>query len=199
MTQAVIIAAVPFAGVLAPQVEAVLDELRNPAVQSIAAPLNEAGFVHFMSVSVIRDAGEDIAHLVLEASVDGSARTGLARIARTIEDALLRVLKAAGEQVPPQSLAAFLERHRLNVAPGWFSTPGVSFMGTPGLSVARIRKEAHFAAWVSDWLENHSAEESPLEKLEGLRSEFFARIDLKWAFVAEPEWRTQMGTGSESL
>jgi Dyp-type peroxidase family len=184
--QSSIIVVVPFAGRLAQRVTAVLDSLGNPAVNPVRHALDEAEFVHFMSMSVIHDSHDDVAHLLIEASADGSATTALSRIAATIEPELLDVLRAAERQIPAQGLGAFLENHRRNVGPGWFSTSGVTFNGTLELSVPRIRKEAHFAAWVSDWLEKNPAREPTLMRLERLRHEVFRHVDLKWAFLGEP-------------
>jgi deferrochelatase/peroxidase EfeB len=167
-------------------VDELLSNLGNPARGAIAGALDNGAFVHFMSMVVVYKEGESPAHLVLDASTDGYARAACARLAETIGDSILDVLQAAGLTVPPQDLGAYLEKYRLNVGPGWFSTPGVLFAGTPGMSVPRIKYEAQLACWISVWLSCHRNPEPALKTLQRVRDEIFKLPAYKWAFVAEP-------------
>jgi deferrochelatase/peroxidase EfeB len=186
VTHAFVTVAIPFDGGRAADVNARLDTHGNPARGTVAAALSAGEFVHFMNINVVHREGESGAHLVLAAAADGSARAACARLAEIIGAALLDVLQAAGLEVAPERLGAFLEKHRLNVGPGWFRTPGVLFAGTLGMSVRRIKEEAAFASWVGNWLENHRDGGSAQQRLAQVRDEVFKRADLKWAFVAEP-------------
>ena len=186
MTHAFVTVTIPFASERAQDVNNLLSTLGNPAQGAIAAALDEGAFVHFMSIVVVHKEGEPQAHLVLDASADGYAQAACARLAGTIGDKICEVLQAAGLTVPGQDLGAYLEKYRRNVGPGWFSTPGILFAGTPGMSVPRIKAEAQLASWIRDWLERNRNPEPALEKLQRLRDEIFKMPDYKWAFVAEP-------------
>ena len=177
---------IPFAGGLADQVRAALSALGNPATGRIAADLDETAFVHFISMSVVHESGERRAHLVLEASVDGGARSALARIATTVGPELSQILQLAGI-TPRAPLNKYLERHRFQVIPGLFTNIGVAFSGTPGMSVPRIRGEARLAFAIRDWLERgpNRAPEPALAKLEGARTAIFLDPTLKWALFAD--------------
>lgn len=163
-----------------------LKSLGNPAGGAVAAALDNGAFVHFMSILAVHTQNESRAHLVLEASADGNARAACARLAEDIGDSILGVLRAAGLRVSPQSLGGYLERYRLDIGSGWFSTSGIVFTGTPGMSVARIRDEARLASWVREWLERNRDPEPALQKLQRMRDEIFEIVDLKWALTAEP-------------
>lgn len=188
MTQALVTVAVPFAGARAGAVNALLDTLGNPAHGAVADALNQEGFVHFMSITVVHEDPVATAHLLIEVSADGSASGALRRLARTIGLALLDVLHAAGIDVPVHALARYLEANRLDVGVGWSQVAGVLFCGTPGMSVPRILKERDLAAEIERWVaENPAAPgESALETLERVRAHVFQNVDLKETFVADP-------------
>jgi deferrochelatase/peroxidase EfeB len=185
VTHAFVTVAIPFASERVQAVNKFLRALGNPARADIAAALDTAAFVHFMSITVAHTDGESSAHLVLEASADGNARGACARLARTIGPRIEGVLQVAALKVT-QPLDAYLEKHRLDVGAGWFSTPGVLFLGTPGMSVRRIKDEERLASWIGDWLERNRNPEPALQKLKRLRDDIFEIVELKWAFVAEP-------------
>ena len=184
MTQALFTVVIPFASERAQEVNDSLKTLGNPARGDIAAALDAAAFVHFMSISVIQPEQDPHAYLILEASADGNERAACARLAQTIGTWVTDVLKAADLKIP-RKLNAYLEKHRLNVGAGWFSTCGVLFTGTPGMSVQRIKDEERLASWIGEWLERNRLPEPALEKLQRLRDEVFKIPDLKWAFIAE--------------
>jgi deferrochelatase/peroxidase EfeB len=184
VTHAFITVAIPFAGEHVQEVNESLRALGNPPRADIAAALNKAAFVHFISITVHTE-GESSAYLILEASADGDARVACARLALTVGPQIADVLWAAGLKIPKR-LDVYLEKHRLDVGAGWFSTSGALFSGTPGMSVRRIKDEDRLASWISDWLERNRNPEPALQKLKRLRDEIFEMADLKWAFVAEP-------------
>ena len=185
MMQAFVTVVIPFAAERTDCVNDHLGALGNPASADIAAALEDSEFVHFMSMTVAQKKGETTTHFVLEASADGSARAACARLATTIRAPIVKVLQAAGLTVP-QNLGAYLEKHRLDIGAGWFSTSGAVFGGTPGMSVRRIKEEERFASCIGGWLEHNRDSEPALQKLERARNEVLAIADLKWAFVAEP-------------
>lgn len=186
MTHAFITVAIPFAGEHAQRVDEHLRTLGSPAQGPIATALEASAFVHFMSMVVVHTKGAARAHLVLEASADGNARSACARLAEIIGDSILEVLRCTGPTVSREYLGAYLEKHRLNVGAGWFSTPGVVFSGTLGMNVQRIQDEAQLASWISDWLQRHPEPQPALQTLQRVRDEILKRAYLKWAFIAEP-------------
>ena len=186
MTHAFVTVAIPFASEQTQRVNESLDRLGNPARGPAAAALYESAFVHFMSINVVQVEGESRAHLVLAVSADGSESGACARVAKTIGTSIVEVLEAAALTVKQEHLGAYLEQHRLDVGPGWHSTTGVVFSGTPGMSVQRIRDEALLASWISDWLEHNFEPEPALQKLQRARNKIYENPDLKWAFIAEP-------------
>jgi len=186
VTHAFVTVAIPFACKHVHSVNRVLGSLGNPAQGPVAAALEAGAFVHFVSMVVVHREGDARAHLILEASADGRARGACARLAETIGDFIIDILRSTGPTVSREYLGDYLEAHRLNVGPSWFSTPGVVFTGTLGMSVRRIKEEARLASWISAWLQRHPQPQPALQKLRRLRDEIFESADLKWAFVAEP-------------
>lgn len=167
-------------------VNAHLDALGNLARGPIAEALNASEFVHFMSLTVVRDSSGGSAHLVLEACADGYPAGVLRRLAREIGGELCGVLDVAGVRVPESRLGEFLVRHDRQVGQGWFSVPGVVFTGTPGMAVGRLRREAELASRIQRILDDLPAQGSALATLKRVRAQLFGEDVYKWAFVAEP-------------
>ena len=148
---------------------------------------NKCKRVHFMSMVVAPALDEEtIAHLVIEASADGQPQQVVEHLASFVPDALRGVLGAAGFQVSPDALVAFLEEHRQEFGLGWFRTPGLVFAGTPGMSVERILDEDRLAIEIRRLLDDDRAPGGALEWLDKLRGRIFADPEYKWAFVSEP-------------
>jgi deferrochelatase/peroxidase EfeB len=177
--------AIPFASERVQGVNESLKALGNPARDDIATALGNTEFLHFMSITVTHPEPASRAYLILEASADGSTRAACARLAQTIGTWIVAVLQAAGLKIP-RKLDAYLEKHRLNVGAGWFSTCGVLFTGTPGMSVQRIKREEKLALRIGEWLEHNRDAEPALQKLNRVRDTIFEIPELKWAFIAEP-------------
>lgn len=187
MTHGFLTVVIPFASARAGAVNAALAQVGNVTRGAVKDELDAGAFVHFMSMVVVCEESDAQAHLVLEASVDGSPRTAMQRMGSTMRATLHAILRAAGEEVAEGRLDAYLERHMVEVGTGWFSPLGLVFSGTPGMSVERIKNEARLAHWIQNWLENHDVPRiSPLEKLERVRHAIFANEWLKWAFLVEP-------------
>ena len=186
MAHAFVTVVVPFDDRNADAVNAHLDALGNLAQGPIAEALNASEFVHFMSLTVVRDSSGGSAHLVLEACADGYPAGVLRRLAREIGGGLCGVLDVAGVRVRESQLGEFLVRHDRQVGQGWFSLPGVVFTGTPGMSVGRVRREAELASRIQGCLDDLPAQGSALATLERVRAQLFGEGVYKWAFVAEP-------------
>src|SRR5438552_3067458 len=186
MAHAFVTVVVPFDDSRSVAVNAHLDALGNLARPPLSETLNASAFVHFMSLTVVRDSSGGSAYLVLEASADGYPGGVLNRLAREIGPELCRVLALAGVHVPESQLGEFLVRHDRQVGQGWFAVSGVVFTGTPGMTVGRIRREAELAARIQQILDDLPAQGSALATLERVRAHLFGEAVYKWAFVAEP-------------
>jgi deferrochelatase/peroxidase EfeB len=191
MTHAFATIAIPFSSSRTPTVEACLKDFGNPAHAAIKGPLDEAEFVHFVSMTVVR--GDPQAHLVVEMSADGTVAEAVTRLASTLAQPLEALLETTGVERGEVSLGDFLLGKHVPVGQGWFSNPGLNYDGTPGMTVERIRKEeklAAAAALLVDRLERIRKEDtevapSPLATLNAVRERLWAKGEMKWAFVAD--------------
>src|SRR2546428_3025277 len=186
MAHAFVTVVVPFDDSRSVAVNAHLDALGNLARPPLSETLNASAFVHFMSLTVVRDSSGGSAYLVLEASADGYPGGVLNRLAREIGPELCRVLALAGVHVPESQLGEFLVRHGRQVGQGWFAVSGVAFTGTPGMTVGRIRREAELASRIQQVLDDLPVPDSALAVLQRVRAELFSEGVYKWSFVAEP-------------
>ena len=84
------------------------------------------------------------------------------------------------------TLAQFLQRHHVALGQGWFSCPGVSYDGTPGMSVTRIKQEAALAAKTATFIDTLPSSDTALARLTKVREWLWTDETLKWAFVPEP-------------
>lgn len=144
------------------ELRAQVDRLGNPAGDEIASALDASGMIHFASLAVAckadpaDEAPDDVAHLVLELSGDGSQDEVLQGFVGHAGPFLDKIFTAAvgyegiaGAESPEK----FLRRHALDISPSFGSNSGLVFSGTPGHSVARIRAEAELADTVRDIVE----------------------------------------------
>ena len=185
MTHGFVTVLIPFERSLAPAANGVLDGLGNMASRDIGAALDDSGAIHFMSMTVVCEADDPEAHLVLEASVDGHAAAALADIAGRLRKWLEPLLEAMGKD-RPADLAKYLAEYRHDLGVGWRQTIGLAFSGTPEMSVKRINAEEAVAKEAQDWLEkNDRPELSARQRLERVRDEVFADPCRKWALVAQ--------------
>jgi hypothetical protein len=155
-----------------PDAETIIDRLGNPARPDIESALDvldgEAG-THFASLHAFTSVDLRRSYILLEFSADG-----------TDDESLMRIVKAIGEQIRPVfmlasdwreggDLAAYLRSHQVRLGAGWFDNPGVAFVGTPGMSVGRIRYECDLAAAISQLVGDSSPSETALEHIDEIR------------------------------
>lgn len=183
MTHAFATIVVPFSSNRTTTVEACLKGFGNPAHAAIKGPLDDAEFVHFVSMTVVR--GDPQAHLVVEMSADGTVAEAVTRLASTLAQPLDALLETTGVERGEVALGDFLLGKHVSVGQGWFSNPGVNYDGTPGLTVERIRKEEKLAAAAALLVERLKPAPSPLATLNAVRERLWAKGEMKWAFVAE--------------
>lgn len=186
MTQSLVTVAIPFDVTYRARVDAFLDMLGNPAAKDVGDRLDATKLVHFMSITTLPFApGEKKTHIILELSADDAPRPALQAVCDAMSDELTKLLHAAGLDRGNVDLAAFFYRHRIEVGQGWFSTPGLNFSGTPGMTVARILDERRLAARVSGLLNDRRPAGSALTILENIRNVLWDEDWAKWAFIPE--------------
>jgi len=178
--------AVPFSADRLPAVREALDGIGNPAGPAIKGPLDISEFVHFMSITIVEVGDRSPPYLLIELTADDAIPQVFERIAATIGKPLEELFNTAQVAIGRVGLEDFLSRHDRPVGQGWFSTPGVNYDGTPGMTVWRIRREAELATLISDFLDTLPAANSALATLTRVRNWLWNNASKKWAFVAEP-------------
>jgi deferrochelatase/peroxidase EfeB len=206
--------AIPFDVQWSPAVEKCLDALGTPLLDdhvtsalsprqasggrsALRAGLDNTQIIHFLSITVVRgddarSVGMQGAHrqpensfIIIEASVDGGMDRAIDTIAATMKTELETMLAEAGVPYKGMEISDLLRNHRHDVGQGWFSTPGLNYDGTPGMTVQRIKQEAELADQIEDMLQDRHRGSSALSVLEDVRSKLWDKGE-KWAFVAEP-------------
>jgi cytochrome P450/deferrochelatase/peroxidase EfeB len=129
-------------------------KLGHPASAAMRDALDATEIVHFSSLATIES--KDQLHLLMELSVDGSARDAVLAIGRSAEG-LLRPIFALSGLRPEQDLGAYMADHivRLHSRP-WGAT-GLNFNGTGEFSVNQIEKQAHLAVLTESIVQEHLA------------------------------------------
>ena len=176
--------AIPFPEANADAVDAELDKLGNPAAPFVRDALRNRG-IHFMSMSVLRGGAEHRTYLLLEASGDGNEDDVRGAIAEHLGELVGAVLQAAGVDAAA-GLNAFFHRNSVSVGQSLFSTPGLCFAGTPGMSVARIRDEYRLARRVREILETDDISGSSLQILQDVRGRIASDPNFNAMLVPEP-------------
>jgi deferrochelatase/peroxidase EfeB len=153
--------------------QAAIEQLGNPAeehIQTALDRLDEDGEgTHFASLHAIRSVDGARGYIIFEFSADGTAEKALARVVAAVGHFLKPVFMLASDWSRTGNIATYLRDHQFNVGPGWFDNPGLCFVGTPGMSVGRIRDEARLAGRISELLSAQPANMSALERVEAVR------------------------------
>lgn len=158
------------------EAEAEIDRLGNPAIELGAAfdALDRDGLngTHFASLHAIASTDGATAYVLLELSADGSCEEALLRLSRStpISEALRRVFIMASDWRDGNDLLAYLKKHLLTVGHGFGDSPGLLFVGAPGLTVGRIRLEADLAKFISGLLGQQNDDVSALTRLARIRT-----------------------------
>ncbi len=164
----------------------ILDDLSGRRPSDLQRRLDETGILHFMSMTIVPDTRPGQSHLMLEISADGSTKAALSAVARAIGGELERTLRFADVEFGKMPLDRFLHANNRTLGQGWFSTLGLAFSGSPGMTVPRIRKEARLAEQIANMDDILLGGASPREKLRAVRERLWNAGAEKWAFVAEP-------------
>jgi hypothetical protein len=200
MSHALITIAAPIAVGRISDALAVIEAMGNPASPQVAEALDRLDGdegVHFMSLHAIppTDEGSGTGHLVLEFSADGSETDALARVVDRIGPRLIEVFRLADDW-KSGDLVAYLGARRLVLGVGWSGRTGLAFVGTPGMSVGRIRREAELARRLTASLEAQDGARLALDRLNLIRAQLRADPAGQWALETPepmpvaPVWTT---------
>lgn len=166
---------------------AIGEQLGNPASGGFRAAIDQGRpFLHFASLHALGHSDGRRGSLVLELSADGDEREAIAELGRRAGSLLQPILAQTSDWQPGSDVAAYLQAHRIRIGWGLFDTPGLAFSGTPGQSVAAIRREAALAHEVSTLLAGIAPDEPPLRKLAEVRRVLAASPDQAWALAPPP-------------
>lgn len=188
MAHAFITVAIPFDSIYVDRVEEYLKRLGNPPSDEIKSALDAGKFVHFMSMSVLREDGDRDrpSHLIIEISADGTVRSTLEQLAIDLKPQLDGVLRHAGVPNPGSApLSRVLESYHIEVGQDWSGPLGVNFDGTPDMTVTQILQERDLAKEIAGMLDD-THERSALETLDRIRTRLWSDKNWKWAFIPAP-------------
>ena len=169
-----------------PKIREKIGALQNPARPDIASALDTLGLVHFASLNVFTASSGHGGHLVLEFSGDGAQDMLLAQLANSIGEWLAPVFAMAEDFSPSPGLAAYWRSKTVIMGQGYFSSAGLVFTGTPGMSVLRIRSESQLAKEVSGILPKFLPTDSALKALQQVRDTLRPNGAYSWVWTAEP-------------
>lgn len=179
-----VIAFVPAARVLS--LRAAIEALGNPANPKLAGALDRIGRIHFASLNVFESSDGERGILVFEFSGDGSRDELLQAIDADPDlNQALAPIFAASQDRGSASLADFWTAHVVEVDQKLFANPGLTFSGTPGLSVERIRRERDLADHIESLLPKPVPATLAAPKLETIRKAL--KADPQWSWALDPE------------
>ena len=168
-----------------------IEALGNPAIPRLAEALDDLAAVHFASLSVFEASAGDRGYLVFEFSGDGVVDELLEQLAHRL-GADLGPIFAHAEGRGDAPLHDFWRGHVVEIGQTPFTNPGLNFTGTPGLSVARIRRERELVLHLTGVLDTIGPGRPALERLEAIRTQL--RHDAQWSWALDPEPLAQGGT-----
>jgi deferrochelatase/peroxidase EfeB len=201
MKQSLVTAAVPFDRAKADAVDALLEtyipSLRDSDHGAIRAALRRSG-IHFMSITVVRgDVGEPT-HLLFEMSVDGEDTDAFRIVDERLWEIVNTIFGTAGiDRSSP--IKDFLANHQIRVGQGRFDVPGITFCGTPGMTVGRILDEARLARAIRDYLDETTPTGTPLAKVRQVRARIAQDPELNALLSPEPVNRLPFDSGLSNL
>jgi deferrochelatase/peroxidase EfeB len=200
MKQSLVTAAIPFDRNKADAVDALLETyipaLRNPGGAIREALANQG--VHFMSITVVRGDVSEPTHLLFEMSVDGGEAEAFRVVDARLWDVVNTIFETAGI-VRSTPLKEFLAQHQIRVGQGLFDVPGITFCGTPGMSVKRILREWDLSRAVRNFLDTTTPTGSPLAAVQQIREHIAKNDDLKALLSPEPVTRLPLDSGLTNI
>jgi deferrochelatase/peroxidase EfeB len=152
--------------------EASIDALGNPPRDNIRAALDRldaSDGTHFCSLHAVRSKHLGKAYLAFEFSGDGTEDEALSRIARAIGPALATVFSLASDWNAATEIYVYLRAHKISIGVGLFDSPGLVFVGTPGMSVGRIRAEQRLVLRVTEIISAQGEDMWALDRVNEVR------------------------------
>src|SRR5262245_2601674 len=188
MKQSLVTAAVPFDRTKADAVDTLLatfiPALRNSPGGAIRNKLRRQG-IHFMTITVVRGDVSEPTHLLFEMSVDGEESEAFRIVDERLWQEVNTILETAGIQrsIP---IKDFLANHQVRVGQGRFDTPGITFCGTPGMTLGRILDEGELAREIRNFLDDTTPTGSPLAAVRQIRACIAGNPKLEALLSPEP-------------
>ena len=146
--------------------------LGNPARGDIAAKLavldNDRG-IHFLSLHALSSFTDNTAYLLLEFSADGEQRAAIKALAAALGPELIDIFAKARDWRGAQ-LEAYLSNHAIKTGWGIGAHPGLGHIGSPGMTVGRIRREADLYTACSTILSRQPGGMRALDRLDAVRA-----------------------------
>ncbi|KWV48359.1 hypothetical protein AS026_01350 [Rhizobium altiplani] len=164
MTQSLVTSAIPFAVERADAVDAKLKQFRSELFGKegkIRIALRGQG-VHFMSITVVRGDMAEPTYLVFEMSVDGEPQHAFDTVGIKLGSFVSEILSVAGIKTAG-TIGRLLASHHIRTGQGLFDIPGLDFCGTPGMSVARVKREYALARELRTYFDSNSPAGAALE------------------------------------
>ncbi len=163
--------------------------LGNPAAQSVRdalPPISGDKAVHFMSLHAIAGSDEKQGWIIFEFTADGGAGAAINHIAQVMTAELTDVFSHASDWRSGSNLQAYLNSHEVTPSFGLSGPPGLNFIGTPGMSVGRIKKEAALRRLIVEKMAALPPGETPMHKVRALRAQIGADPNFAWALEPPP-------------
>jgi deferrochelatase/peroxidase EfeB len=168
-----------------------IDELGNPARPDLAAKLrvldNDRG-VHFASLHALPSFTKGKAHIVFEFSADGDQSWAIHWLAQAMEAELKNVFALARDW-RDGPIEPYLVSHAIKTGFGLGANPGVGHIGSPLMTVGRIRREQDLFAAASVLLAQQGGGMRALDRLDAVRVQLRAtHADMLTPAEASPPW-----------
>jgi|GEM_PF-646783 len=156
---------------------------------SLQKRLDNTEALHFASMHVVAsevltraDKGSAQAHLLIELSGDGTPDEVRRAFVNAVGLDLVDVLVTARTRLTWDDSLSVLKRYTVKVEPLAGKAPGLTFVGTPGHSVRRIRQEAALATAIHGKLDAPGCRQGPaLQRLESIRNKMRGESGFDWA------------------
>jgi deferrochelatase/peroxidase EfeB len=161
----------------------------NPASDSICdalTPVHGNVAIHFASLHAIAGSDGKRGSIFFELTADGKADAAIAHVARVLGEPLSAIFSQASDWRDGMSLQDYLRNHEVTPSFGLTGPPGLNFIGTPHMSVGRIKKEAALRRYIVDKIPALPAGNSPIQQVQALRALVGENPEFSWALEPPP-------------
>jgi deferrochelatase/peroxidase EfeB len=171
-------------------VRALIEErLGNPAFQNLRdalMPISGDEAIHFMSLHAFAGSDEKRGWILLEFTGDGKADAAIKHIGQVMGAELSEIFSHASDWRNGSNLSGYLSNHEVKPSFGLSGPPGLNFVGTPGMTVGRIQKEAALRRLLVEKIAALPSGETPMHKARALRAQIAADPNFAWALEPPP-------------